>query len=252
MMRFHRTELLLGGESLRKLQEASVTIVGLGAVGSFAAEGLARAGIGHLRLVDFDEIRETNINRQLYALNSTLGRPKADVARERILDIHPGIQVDIFKIFVDDSTVHDILRPPTDVLIDAIDSAGPKASLLAAAHRQRIPCILSSMGAATRVNPLDIRAGDLFATKGCPLARLMRKRLRRQGITEGIRCVYSLEPPRPHAVSLEPTAFEPPVLERGRPRRPLGSLACITGVFGLVAAREAIFAIIGSSGDPSS
>lgn len=237
MDRFARTRLLLGDEAMARLAAARVAVVGLGAVGSYAVEGLARAGIGHLRLVDFDLVRPININRQLFALDSTVGQPKVEVARRRVLDINPDCAVEALCLFVSSETIADVLRPPLDFLIDAVDSLGPKVTLLAGAVRAGIP-VISCMGAASRTDPLAIRIGDLSETEHCPLARWVRKRLRRLGITTGIPCVYSLEPPAPVTAPPEPVDKE--VHPRGRPRRPLGSLSCVTAVFGLTAANEVI------------
>jgi tRNA A37 threonylcarbamoyladenosine dehydratase len=249
MNRFHRTEILLGARAAQQLNEATVTIVGLGAVGSFAIEALARSGIGGLRLVDFDEVRESNINRQIFALNSTLGRPKAEVARERVLDINPDCRVEIFKLFVDAESAASFLPGSDGILVDAIDSLNPKVNLLAAACRSGVGTIISSMGAARKTNPLDIRTGDLFESQHCPLARLIRKRLRRMGISDGIRCVYSIEPPKKHAVQHPREADGPRVVERGRTRQTMGSLAYMTGIFGLMIAREVIQSIVGDLGE---
>ena len=243
MNRFHRTELLLGRAALERLRGATVLVAGLGAVGSYAVEGLARAGVGHLRLVDFDVLRPSNINRQLYALESTLGRPKVEVAAERVRDIHPGCIVDAQRVFVDADTAPAVLAGPPDAVVDAIDSFAPKAALLRAAVAAGV-FVVSSMGAATRTDPGAIRVGDLSATEACPLARRLRKQLRRQGVERGIRCVYSVEPPRTTARPLPPDAGadapEEETLRRGRPRAPLGSLSCLTGIFGLTAANEVI------------
>ncbi|MBU4459287.1 MAG: tRNA threonylcarbamoyladenosine dehydratase [Verrucomicrobia bacterium] len=241
MNRFARTEMLLGAEGLARLRDARVLVAGLGAVGSYAVEGLARAGIGHLRLVDFDIVQPSNINRQLFALESTLGRPKVEVAAARILDINPGCDVDARRTFIDAATAPDLLAGGVDAVIDAIDSLGPKVALLRAAHQAGVWTV-SCMGAATRTDPMAVRIGDLASTERCPLARFVRKRLRRDGIVSGIRCVYSLEPPPPPApfdADPEPVA---PGLEhrRGRKRRPLGSLSTLTGMFGLSAATEVI------------
>ena len=250
MKRFHRTELLLGASGLKKLADARVTVVGLGAVGSFAVEGLARAGVGHLRIVDFDEVRESNINRQLLALESTLGQSKADVAHRRIKDINPRCEVDIHPVFVDAATAPGLLAQPTDALLDAIDSLGPKTELLTAAVRAGIPWIMSSMGAAWRTDPAFIRSGDIAETNRCPLARLIRKRLRRAGIARGIRCVYSTEPLPASALRRAPPDDEEEVLQRGRRRTPLGSLACITGIFGLTMACDTLRHLAGENAPP--
>lgn len=234
--RFRRTAQLLGPSAVATLAKSRVAVVGLGAVGSYAVEALTRAGIGYLRLVDFDIIRPSNFNRQLYALEATVGRPKAEVARERALNINPSCQVDIRQIFVDAATAPDLLRPPVDVLVDAIDSVGPKVALLAAARTAACPTI-SSMGAATRLNPDLVRVADLSETTDCPLARFIRKRLRRLGIESGITCIFSVEPARS---SLSPVLTEAESWPRGRPRRPIGSLSYMTGIFGLRAAYEVL------------
>jgi len=253
MHRFIRTEMLLGKPALQRLQHARVAVVGLGAVGSYAVEGLARAGVGHLRLVDFDVVRESNINRQLYALQSTLDRPKAEVARARVLDINPQCEVEALRVFADDDTFGPILRPPLDALIDAVDSLGPKVRLLAAAVKAGAT-VVSSMGAATRTEPQAIRVADISATDVCPLARLVRKRLRRQGVERGILCVYSVEPPRGSLAvegAAEAAPAEAPPCPRGRERRPLGSLACLTGIFGLTAANEVILGLTQARHSPA-
>ncbi len=240
MHRFIRTELLLGPDAMARLRRARVVVAGLGAVGSYAVEGLARAGVGALRLVDFDTVHASNINRQLYALESTLGRLKVDVAASRVRDINPDCAVEALPLFVGADTVERVLDGAPDVVIDAIDSLSPKVQLLAAAARARLFTI-SSMGAATRTDPLALRVGDLAETEHCPLARLIRKRLRKFGVTGGIRCVYSIEPARRHAeTACTGAAEEAEAMPRGRTRRPLGSLSVLTGMFGLVAAREAI------------
>jgi len=245
MERFARTRLLLGENGFRKLQGSSVTVVGLGAVGGHAVEGLARSGISRLRLVDFDTLQPSNINRQILALDSTLGRSKADVARERVLDINPSCQVEAMEVFADHESMDLILTPAPNLLIDAIDSVTPKIQLLTAAYHRGIP-ILSSMGAALRLDPTRIQIGDLFATRKCPLARRLRKRLRQNGVGRGIECIYSTEevafdyrpPVRDHT-------SENPYSMRGRARRTLGSLPTLTGIFGLYLANRAILKLSG-------
>jgi tRNA A37 threonylcarbamoyladenosine dehydratase len=249
---FLRTQMLLGAPAMARLTTARVVVVGLGAVGSYAAEALARAGVGHLRLVDFDEIRPTNLNRQLYALHSTLGRAKAEVARERILDINPRCEVEALKVFGDQQTRPHLLAG-ADALVDAIDSVGPKFGLLRDAFQAGIPIIISSMGAAERTDPTQIRVADLAKTDRCPLARFMRKRLRTVGIKGGITCVFSTELPRKTPRAMQAAALENPaekdVLERGRQRKPLGSLPTLTGIFGLTAANVVIMRIAGKKPD---
>lgn len=243
MHRFIRTEMLLGAEALARLRAARVVVVGLGAVGSYAVEALARAGVGALRLVDFDRVHLSNINRQLYALDSTIGRLKVEVAAARVHDINPECAVEALPLFVDEDSVAQVLAGAPDAVIDAIDSLSPKVTLLATAARAT-PFVVSSMGAATRTDPFAIRVSDISETDRCPLARLIRKRLRQRGIASGIRCVYSIEPPRPAApTSVAPPAEEPAIVRRGRPRRALGSLSAVTGMFGLIAAQEVILRV---------
>jgi tRNA A37 threonylcarbamoyladenosine dehydratase len=240
MERFTRIRLFLGEEKFKKLQAASVTVVGLGAVGGYVVEALARAGVLRLRLVDFDTVQPSNINRQILALESTIGRPKVEVAMRRILDINSSCDVEALQIFVDNETMDQVLDPEPHLLIDAIDSLNPKVQLLTAAYLRRIP-ILSSMGAALRTDPAQIQFGDLFATRKCPLARRLRKRLRQNGIEQGIECVYSTEdvdftyrPP------VRDNATANPFVDRGRARNTLGSLPTLTGIFGLYLANRAI------------
>jgi tRNA A37 threonylcarbamoyladenosine dehydratase len=241
MDRFLRIERLLGRDALEALKNSTVTVVGLGAVGGYAVEGLARAGVGGLRLVDFDRIRTHNINRQLIALDSTVGMKKVEAIALRVSQINPRCRVDVLDLFADKDTAGAILEPKPDLLIDAIDSLNPKFELLTEAVQRGIP-ILSSMGAALRTDPSKIRVADLMETKKCPLARRLRKKLRKHWAQDGITCVYSEED-----VDFEYRDPEQddedavvPGYERGRPRRVLGSLPTITGVFGLILANIAI------------
>lgn len=242
---FARVELLLGEEGLARLQSSFVVVAGLGSVGSFAVESLARTGIGHLRLVDFDVVNRSNINRQLYALESTVGRKKVDVARERVLQINPACDVEALELFIDDTNVNRVLNGSPAVLVDAIDSVNPKATLMAAGVEAGIP-VISAMGAATRTDPSCIHVADINKTHGCPLARMMRKRLGKRGIRHGIRCIYSTEKTSgDHRLDADdPETDSERTIDRGRRRDVLGSICSIPGMFGLIAAREAIFEIL--------
>jgi tRNA A37 threonylcarbamoyladenosine dehydratase len=244
MDRFSRTRLLLGNQALDKLKSARVAIFGLGAVGSYACEALARSGVGYFRLIDFDVVRESNFNRQLLALTSNLGKKKIEAARDRILDINPECVVDTHETFADAGTCPDLLAKPLDAALDAIDSLTPKVALISELVRSGIPFI-SSMGAATRIDPLSVRIGDITEITNDPLARFTRKRLRKTGIAGGVKCVYSIEPAREMAAMPED---ESEYFERGRKRKPLGSLSCVTGIFGLTAASEIIKTILGPRG----
>ncbi len=243
MERFSRIKTLLGEEQATRLSQKRVTVVGIGAVGGYAVEGLARSGIKNLRLVDFDTLHPSNINRQIHALESTLGMAKVVAAKQRVMDINPLCQVEPLTLFADPSSIEEILNPAPDLLIDAIDSLSSKIALLAMAWQQNIP-IVSSMGAALRTDPTLIRVDDLMKTKKCPLARRLRKKLRQNGVGKGISCVYSLEdinfdygPPVPH-LGVDGN------VNLGRPRRILGSLPTLTGIFGLTLANTAIYRLL--------
>lgn len=234
---FARTEQLLGTEACERLASARVAVFGLGGVGAFACEALARAGVGHLRVVDHDCVHPTNLNRQLLALRSTLGRPKVEVAAERLRDINPECDVDARRAFINGDSVAELLEPPLDVLVDAIDSVNAKAGLIQAAVERGLP-IVSSMGAGGRRDGGRILAGDLSETCVCPLAAMIRKRLRRRGITTGVRCVYSVEPclnTLPHDARDEDAQDGP-----GRKRTPLGTVSYLPGLFGLRVAEEVL------------
>jgi tRNA threonylcarbamoyladenosine dehydratase len=234
---------MIGDAGLARLQRSRVTLVGLGAVGSYATEALARAGVGALRLVDFDVVRPGNLNRQLFALHSTVGRPKAEVARERVLAINPACEVEALPLFAHTDTLPAILAGPPDLLIDAVDAVNPKVELLAAALTGGIP-VISSMGAALRTDPTQVRTGPLSGVQGCPLARRVRTGLRRRGLPLELPCVYSTEPVVP-GFTLPPEAGEPHAPGRGRERRVLGSLPTLTGIFGLTAATLALRLLLG-------
>lgn len=240
MERFSRTELLLGPEHFARLRAARIAVFGMGAVGSYALEALARAGVGFLRIVDFDIVRESNCNRQLLALESTLGQSKVSVAGQRVAQINPRCVVECRSEFVDAQIAPALLTNDLDLAIDAIDSVNPKVALIEAAVRAGVP-LISSLGAASRLDPFAIKVDDISKTRNCPLGRQIRKRLRRLGIHNGVRCVYSTELPRAAALGdLEDHDTYP----RGRPRRPVGSISYMTGMFGLHVAREAIEMIL--------
>ncbi len=234
---------MLGELQFRQLQTKQVTVVGLGAVGGYVVEGLVRAGVSRLHIVDFDTIQASNLNRQILALTGNIGRSKVEVARERILAINQNCRVQAENFFAGEETLERIFSPRPDLLIDAIDSLNPKVQLLHGAYIRDIPTI-SSMGAALRTDPALIRCADIFDTRNCPLARHLRKRLRRRGVERGISCVYSTEKnsrgrhqqPQKQSVDINPS----PHHNRGRKRNILGSLPTITGIFGLIIANQAI------------
>ena len=236
---FGRTELLLGTPALHAMQSARVAIFGLGGVGSYAAEALARSGIGYLRLVDFDRVSPSNFNRQLYALHSTIGMPKVEVAAARLRDINEDLEIDSRLTFFHADTAEELLAAPLDFVIDAIDSLGPKCELLARCAMRHLP-LISAMGAAARTDPLALRIGTIWETEHCPLARKVRRILRRKGVTSEIPVVYSTEPPRETYSAEKMGEQSEEYFARGRSRRILPSMAMLPGMVGLLAANYVV------------
>lgn len=240
--RFMRTEALLGAERFKRLQQSTVMIVGLGAVGGYALEALARAGIGHLILVDFDKVDETNINRQILALESTVGQSKARLAAVRAADINPNCQIEIKETFVNAETLPDLLSEPIDFVVDAIDSLNPKCCLIEALSLKKIPFI-SSMGAALKTDPAHIHLQYLSQTINCHLSRFIRKRLKRRGVDiSRILCVASDEQTDLPDTAVFMEEGEPPA-GCNRKRHTMGSLPTITAIFGLTIANAVILSL---------
>jgi tRNA A37 threonylcarbamoyladenosine dehydratase len=245
--RFSRIVRMIGMKGLERLERAQVVVVGLGAVGSYATEALARAGVGGLRLVDFDHIKPSNLNRQLYALESTLGQPKSSVAARRVADINPACRVEALDCFVHRETLDRVFAGPPHLVVDAIDSLNPKVELLAGARERTIP-VISSMGAALRTNPAAIQVALLSDASHCPLARRIRKELRQRGVSTDFPCVYSTEPiTHLPSTALPREEAEEGQLSRGRRRRTLGSLPTLTGIFGLILANTALEILTGDA-----
>lgn len=245
--RHSRIRQLIGNEALQRLRDARVLVVGLGAVGSYAVEGLARAGVGHLRLVDFDVVQTSNINRQLYALDSTIGRPKCDVARERVLDIQPDCEVETLRLFVHADSMNQLFEGfEPDFVLDAIDAMSPKVELICALRERGLDS-LSSMGAALRTDPTQVKVGPLSEVRGCPLARQIKKHLNNRGVPKDMMCVYSTEDVSPIRTKLlgAPEEPKPEEFTRGRARHVLGSLPTLTGIFGLTMANYTILKLAG-------
>lgn len=239
-IRFSRVRMALGSAALEKLQHSTVAVVGIGAVGGYATEALARTGIGRLRLIDIDFFQEHNINRQIFATSDTVGIPKVQAARERLLKINPDIEIEAIEEFAHTDTLDYLLHDQLDFVVDAIDSVSPKIALLSHCHQHKLR-VISSMGAALKRRYDLIRICDISQTQVCPLARCIRKGLRRKGVQSGIPVIYSPEPGPP---CLEPDEIEIPeestITHRGRPRRVLGSICTMAGVFGFLAAHHII------------
>lgn len=220
---FQRTQLLFGSQGLMRLRAAHIAVVGCGAVGSFAAEALARVGIGHITLIDGDRVESSNINRQLCALHSTLGKNKAHILSDRIHDICPETKVIAHTTFLKEDNIDKLLLPKPDFVIDAIDQVTDKVDLILWLQMNHIPFI-SSMGAAMRTDFKRIQIAPLSKTTVCPLAAKIRHKLRQKGGDLSFPCVFSDEPPKGNS-------------DRGRQ---MASLITITGTFGLIAADKAI------------
>ncbi len=227
-----RTAMLLGNAVLERLHRAHVAVFGVGGVGGYAAEALARAGVGELTLVDADTVSLSNINRQIIALHSTVGRPKVEVLRERIADINPDCRVHAVQTFYLPENADELPLEGFDYILDAVDTVAAKLELAVRATRAGIP-ILSAMGAGNKQDPTRFRVTDLSKTSGCPLARVMRRELKPRGITH-LRVVYSEEP----AMPLHPDAPQ----QEGTRRSP-GSLPYVPGIAGLMMAGEVIRAL---------
>lgn len=193
--KFSRTEILIGAEGLERLKQSHVMVFGVGGVGSYTVEALARAGVGSLTLVDYDEICLTNINRQIHALYSTVGQAKVEVMKERISQINPQAKVDARKEFYTEALAEQFLGEKPDYVVDAIDTVSGKVSLAEECLKREIPFI-SSMGAGNRMSANNYTITDISKTSGDPLAKAMRKLLRKDGITHGIKVVYSPDLPQ--------------------------------------------------------
>ena len=235
---FERTHILIGDEGIARLQKSHVFLAGLGGVGSFTAEALARMGVGKMTLVDHDVVSGSNMNRQLVALSSTVGLLKADVMANRIKDINPDCDINLITEFLTPDTIPQILATDFDVVIDAIDSLSSKAALVETAWRNNMK-VFSSMGAGGKLDPTQVRAGDLMDTTMCKLAKHLRSQLRKRGVGRGIQTVYSLESPLP------PLPPEP--VSRGRARAVNGTVSYMPSIFGLTLAGMVINDIVGDA-----
>lgn len=227
---FSRTELLLGKEKVDTLRNSKVAIFGIGGVGSFVLEGLARAGIGSFVLVDNDTISESNLNRQLIATTKTIGRPKVEVAKERILEINPKANIEIYQEFFMPDIREEIIDKSVDYIVDAIDTVTAKIELIVRAKKLNVK-IISSMGTGNKLNPTKFEIADIYKTSVCPLAKVMRKELRKRDINE-LKVLYSKE---------EPIKMEKEIEEKEHAKKQIpGSISFVPSVAGLIIAGEVI------------
>lgn len=241
---FSRTELLLGHEGMEQLYKARIAIFGIGGVGGYTVEALARSGVGTLDLIDDDKVCLTNINRQIYALRSTVGKYKVDVARERVLDINPQAVVNTYKTFYTPETAQQFDFTQYDYVVDAIDTVTGKLELVKQAQDAGVP-VISSMGAGNKMNPAAFEVADIYETSVCPLAKVMRRELKKRGITH-LKVVYSKEPAMTPvddmAISCRTNCICPPGTARKctQRRQVPGSNAFVPSVAGLIIAGEVI------------
>lgn len=227
-----RTAMLLGEEASEKLSKSRVAVFGIGGVGGYAAEALARAGIGRLDLVDADKISVSNINRQIIALHSTVGRFKTEVMAERIKDINPGAEVRTFNLFFSEETAGQFDFSQYDCVIDAVDTVSAKLLIAVRAEESSTP-VISCMGAGNKLDPTAFEVADIYKTTVCPLARVMRRELKKRGIKK-LKVVYSKEEPKTPLFS---PAEEVSAVQKSRTP---GSVSFVPSAAGLIAAGEAV------------
>ncbi|UOE41261.1 tRNA threonylcarbamoyladenosine dehydratase [Chryseobacterium suipulveris] len=238
-----RTELLIKESNIQKLKNANLLVIGLGGVGSFAAEFLARAGVGKMTIIDGDVVDETNINRQLPALQSTIGKAKADIMEQRLLDINPELQLAKRNEFLNPENMEEILESEKfDYVLDCIDSVTPKITLIKTARRKKIK-IISCMGAGGKIDPSKVMVRDISKTHNCFLAKQVRKRLKKDNIHKGFRCVFSNEIQNEESLKMtDGTNFK---------KSFYGTISFIPAIFGLYAAAEVINYLIKKSDEGS-
>ena len=231
-----RTELLFGREKLELLRQANVLVVGVGGVGAYAAEMIVRAGVGRMTIADADRVSESNINRQLVALHSTIGRKKCEVLAERLKDINPDLQLAVVNRFIKDDETDALLDSyKFDYVVDAIDTLSPKLALIKGSLDRGIP-IVSSMGAGAKTDPTLMEIKDIAKTHHCPLAHMLRKRLHKIGIRRGFKAVFSPEPVREGAMIL---------CEEQNKKSNVGTISYIPALFGIGCASVVIRGLVG-------
>ena len=249
---FSRTQLLLGQEGMEKLFQARVAVFGIGGVGGYTVEALARSGVGTLDLIDDDKICLTNLNRQIFATHKTVGQYKVDIAQQRILEINPKAVVHTYKTFYAPQTAELFDFSQYDYVVDAIDTVTGKLELVEQAEKAGVP-IISSMGAGNKMDPTAFEVADIYETSVCPLARVMRKELKKRGIKK-LKVVYSKEPPMTPiddmAISCRTNCICPPGTARKctQRRQVPGSNAFVPSVVGLIIAGEVVKDLTGAGG----
>ena len=227
---FSRTELLLGKEALKKLQKSTVAVFGIGGVGSFSVEALARCGVGKIILVDNDFVCITNINRQIHATSKSIGKPKVLVMKDRVLEINPKVEVVTHQVFYTPECSLELIKPDYDYIIDAVDTVSAKIDIVITAKKMGIP-VISCMGAGNKLDPTKFQVSDIYKTSVCPLARVIRHELRKREI-KSLKVVYSKENPVTHKGSV--------LIDSSRNKQIPGSVSFVPSVAGLIIAGEVI------------
>ncbi|TRZ37462.1 tRNA threonylcarbamoyladenosine dehydratase [Niallia circulans] len=240
---FSRNELAIGTEGLEKLKNSTVAVLGIGGVGSFSAEALARSGVGKLILIDKDDVDITNVNRQVIALLSTVGRPKVDIMKERIADINPECEVIALKMFYTEETYEEIFAYGLDYVVDASDTISYKIHLMKECLTRNIP-IISSMGAANKMDPTRFQIADISKTHTDPIAKVVRLRLRKEGIRKGIKVVFSDESPIVIREDVRKVVGKDNAPIR-KAKMPPSSNAFVPSVAGLIMASDVIKELLG-------
>lgn len=232
---FSRTELAIGPEGLQKMKDSTVLVLGIGGVGTFAAEALARTGIGRIILVDKDNVDITNINRQIHALMSTIGQPKVDLMKDRIAAINPECDVIALKMFYTEETFEALFQYPLDYVVDASDTISYKIHLIKECRRRKIK-LISSMGAANKMDPTRFEVADISKTKVDPIARVIRQKLRKEGIHRGVKVVFSTEQPIKPREDVTQRIVPENAPEIRKAQNPPSSNAFVPSVAGLIMA----------------
>lgn len=236
---FSRTELAIGPEGLEIMKNSTVVVLGIGGVGSIAAEALARSGVGRLILIDKDVVDITNINRQIHALTTTVGQPKADLMRDRILLINPECDVISLRMFYTEETYEQVFAYPIDYVLDASDTISYKIHLIKQCLERKIPMI-SCMGAANKMDPTQFRIADISKTSMDPIARVIRQRLRKEGIKKGVKVVFSMEEPMKPREDVTEQIVPADAPERRKAQQPPASNSFVPPVAGLIMVSAAV------------
>lgn len=229
MDRFLRTSLLLADDKMNRLKDSHVMIFGVGGVGGYVVEALVRSGLGKISIIDNDTVNITNLNRQIIALETNVGKYKVDVLKERILAINPNCEVVCYNQFITDKKINELEYDGVNYIVDAVDTITAKIAIILKAKELNIP-VISSMGAGNRLDPTQIKIGDINQTKNCPLAKVMRNELKKRNI-KGVKCIYSLELP------VEPNKT---IINPENNKKVIGSISYMPSIFGLMIASEVI------------